>query len=180
MKYITSFIALAFLFISCEGPQGPPGFDGVNGLNGTNIVAQSFETTVNFTAPDYENLISFPNNISVEPTDMTLIYILWDEVPGNNGGTVDVWRLLPQTVYTSFGEFQYNYDATNGDARIFLDAPATFDFNNLSAADLSNQTFRIVILPVDLASNPLLDITDYNSVMNLAGLSSSDIITIEQ
>lgn len=180
MKYITSFIALAFLFISCEGPQGPPGFDGINGQNGLNRIVQSFEVTVDFVAPNYENIIQFPNNSGIQADDMTLIYILWDEVPGNNGGTVDVWRLLPQTVYTNFGEFQYNYDATNGDARIFLDAPSSFDFNNLSAADLNNQTFRIVILPVDLASNPLLDITDYNSVMNLAGLSSSDIITIEQ
>jgi hypothetical protein len=180
MKYITSLIAIAFLFISCEGPQGPPGFDGANGLNGGEVLAQSFEVTVDFVAPDYENIIQFPNNRDIQADDMTLIYILWDEVPGNNGGTVDVWRLLPQTVYTSFGEFQYNYDATNGDARIFLDAPSSFDFNNLSAADLNNQTFRIVVLPVEHQNNPLLDITDYNSVMNLAGLSNSDIITIEQ
>lgn len=176
MKKLALLLTLAVVFISCEGPQGPPGFDG---LNGTNIVAQSFEITTNFNAPDYESLVVYPNNIEVFDTDMTLIYILWDEVPGNNGGTIDVWRLLPQTVYTDFGEFQYNYDATNGDANIFLDAPSTFDFNNLASGDLNNQTFRIVILPVDLASNPLLDVTDYNSVMNLAGLTTQDIITIE-
>ncbi|MGJ8683561.1 MAG: dihydrolipoamide dehydrogenase [Nonlabens sp.] len=176
MKKLALLLTLAVVFISCEGPQGPPGF---NGTNGTNIVAQSFEVTESFSAPDYSQLVIYPNNIEVFDTDMTLIYILWDEVPGNNGGTVDVWRLLPQTVYTDFGEFQYNYDATNGDATIFLDAPSTFDFNDLAPGDLDNQTFRIVILPVDLASNPLLDITDYNSVMNLAGLNSQDIITIE-
>lgn len=176
MKKLALLLTLAVIFISCEGPQGPPGFDG---LNGTNIVAQSFEITTNFNAPDYESLVVYPNNIEIFDTDMTLIYILWDEVPANNGGTIDVWRLLPQTVYTDFGEFQYNYDATNGDANIFLDAPSTFDFNNLSFGDLNNQTFRIVILPVDLASNPLLDITDYNSVMNLSGLTTQDIITIE-
>ncbi len=176
MKKLALLLTLAVVFISCEGPQGPPGFDG---LDGTNIVAQSFEITTSFTAPDYDSFVTYPNDIEVFDTDMTLIYILWDEVPGNNGGTVDVWRLLPQTVYTDFGQFQYNYDATNGDATIFLDAPSTFDFNNLAAGDLDNQTFRIVILPVDLAQNPLLDITDYNSVMNLAGLNSQDIITIE-
>lgn len=176
MKKLALILTLAVVFISCEGPQGPPGFDG---LNGTNIVAQSFEITTDFTAPDYESFVAYPNNIEVFDTDMTLIYILWDEVPGNNGGTVDVWRLLPQTVYTDFGQFQYNYDATNGDANIFLDAPSTFDFNNLAPGDLDNQTFRIVILPVDLASNPLLDVTDYYGVMNLAGLGTQDIITIE-
>ncbi|EAS20296.1 dihydrolipoamide dehydrogenase [Nonlabens mediterrranea] len=176
MKKLALLFTLAVILISCEGPQGPAGFDG---LDGTNIVAQSFEITTNFTAPDYEEFVIYPNNIEVFDTDMTLIYILWDEVPGNNGGTVDVWRLLPQTVYTDFGEFQYNYDATNGDATIFLDAPSTFDFNDLAPGDLDNQTFRIVILPVDLAQNPLLDITDYDSVMNLAGLTTQDIITIE-
>lgn len=176
MKLFTSLFIAALLLVSCEGPQGPPGFDGVNG---TNVVAQSFEVTRSFTAPDYSTLVTYPSTIAVEPTDMTLIYILWDEVPGNNGGTVDVWRLLPQTVYTNFGQFAYNYDATNGDARIFLDAPSSFNFANLNAADLSNQTFRIVILPVDLGNNPLLDITDYNSVMNLARLTNLDVQTID-
>lgn len=164
------------MFSSCEGPQGPPGF---NGRDGAEVLPQSFEVTVNFTAPNYDNVIDFPTNRGILPTDMTLIYILWDEVPADNGGTIDLWRLLPQTVYTDFGEFQYNYDATGGDARIFLDAAPNFNFSNLSAGDLNNQTFRIVVLPVEFASNPLLDITNYNSVMNLAGLNGSDIITIQ-
>jgi len=173
MKKILLLLVLAVAFTACEGDQGPPGFDGVN------IVAQSFETTVDFTAPDYSVFVPYPSNIEVFPNDMTLIYILFDEVPGNNGGTVDVWRLLPQTLYTDFGEFQYNFDFTNGDATIFLDGPASTNFNNLTTADLNNQTFRIVILPAELANNPLLDVTDYNAVMNLANLNTDDIIKIE-
>jgi len=176
MKYITSFIVLALLLVSCEGPQGPPGF---NGLNGGEVLAQSFEVEVDFFAPTFESVVIFPPNRGIQASDMTLIYILWEEVPANGGGTTDLWRLLPQTVYTNIGEFQYNYDATNGDARIFLDGPGNFDFNNLGPEFLVNQVFRIVVLPVEQASNPLLDITDYNSVMNLAGLSDSDIITIQ-
>ncbi|BAO55279.1 dihydrolipoamide dehydrogenase [Nonlabens marinus] len=173
MKKILLLLVIAAGFSACEGDQGPPGFDGVN------IVAQSFETTVNFSAPDYSVLVPYPNNITVFPNDMTLAYILFDQVPGNNGGLVDVWRLLPQTLYTDFGEFQYNYDFTNGDATLFLDGPASTDFNNLTTADLNNQTFRIVILPAELANNPLLDVTDYEAVMNLANLNNSDIIKIE-
>jgi len=174
MKKLALLFTLAIIFISCEGPEGPRGFDG------TNIVAQSFQVTVDFNSlNNYSNLVEYPNNIQVLDTDLTLIYILFDQVPANDGGTIDVWRLLPQTIFTDFGQFQYNFDATNSDAEIFLDAPSSFNFNNLSPADLENQTFRVVILPVDIAQNPLLDVTDYNSVVNIAGLGTQDIITIE-
>lgn len=175
MKYITILFALAVVLTSCDGDQGPPGFDGADGVN---ITAISFERTVDFFAPDYEVLIDYPANVTVFPDDMTLVYILWDQVPGNNGGLVDLWRLLPQTVYTDFGEFQYNYDATNGDARIFIDAPASTNLNLLAPADISNQTFRVVILPVELQSADL-DIFNYEEVMSMAGLTTNDIITIE-
>jgi hypothetical protein len=175
MKYFTLLLALVITLTACEGPQGPPGFDGANGVN---VVAQSFERTVDFFAPDYEVLIDYPPSITIFPDDMTLVYLLWDQVPGNNGGTVDVWRLLPQVIYSNFGEFQYNYDATNGDARIFIDAPARTDLSQLAPADISGQTFRIVILPVELVTTGV-DVTDYDAVMNLASLSEQDIIVID-
>ncbi|PQJ19079.1 MULTISPECIES: dihydrolipoamide dehydrogenase [Nonlabens] len=174
MKKIILLVIAAVTFAACEGPQGPPGFDG---LDGVNVTAQSFEITTDFFAPDYAQLIPFPNNIQTFPDDMVLTYLLWDEVPGNNGGTVDVWRLLPQVLYTDFGEFQYNYDATNGDVELFIDAPATTDLSQLAPADLQNQTFRIVILPVELAGT--VDVTNYQEVMSAAQLSTNDIIVIE-
>lgn len=178
MKYSILLFVLAITLTACEGPQGPPGFDGFDGVDGVNITATSIERTVDFFAPDYEVLIDYPPTVTVFPNDMTLVYLLWDVVPGNNGGTVDVWRLLPQTIYTNFGEFQYNFDATNGDARIFIDAPATTDLSQLAPADISNQTFRIVILPVDLL-NSGVDVNNYNEVMSAAGLTIEDIIVIE-
>lgn len=178
MKYITLLFALAITLTACEGDQGPPGFDGFDGADGVNITATSFERTVDFFAPDYEALIDYPANVTVFPNDMTLVYILWDQVPGNNGGLVDLWRLLPQTIYTDFGEFQYNYDATNGDARIFIDAPASTNLNLLTPGDISNQTFRVVILPVELQSADL-DFSNYEEVMSTAGLTTSDILIIE-
>lgn len=174
MKKFTLLLAVVATLFSCEGPQGPPGFDG------TNVVAQAFEVTTTFTnANDYRARFVYPNNIAVEPTDMILVYHLFDEAPANNGGTVDVWRLLPQTIFTNFGIFKYNFDFTNADVDLFLEAEAGFNYNNLTAADLNNQTFRVVILPVDLASNPLLNIMDYNSVANIAGLNESRIIQIQ-
>ncbi len=177
MKKVILLLALAVGFASCEGDQGPPGPPGPPGFDG---IAQSFETTLNFSAPDYSNLVVYPNNIEIIEGDMTLVYILFDEIPGNNGGTVDLWRLLPQTLYSDFGEYQYNYDFTSGDATIFLDGPLSTDFTQLTPADLENQTFRIVILPVDfLGQNPGLDVSDYNAVMNAASLGSQDVIEIQ-
>lgn len=175
MKYITLLFALTMILTSCEGDQGPPGFDGADGVN---LAATSFERTVDFVAPDYEALLDFPASVTIFPDDMTLVYILWDQVPGNNGGLVDLWRLLPQTVYTNFGEFQYNYDATNGDARVFIDAPASTDLSQLAPADISNQTFRVVILPVELQSTGL-DFSNYEEVMSTAGLTTNDVMIIE-
>ncbi len=179
MKKIILLLAITAAFISCTGPSGPPGLNGINGLDGQNIVAQSYEIQRNFTAPDYGFRIDHPTDIEVLETDMILVYILWDEVPATDGGTIDIWRLLPQTVYSDFGEFAYNYESTFIDVDIFLDGPASTDFNLLAPADIDNQIFRIVILPVDLANDPTLDITDYNSVINVGKISESDIIVIE-
>ncbi len=177
MKKVILLLALAVGFASCEGDQGPPGPPGLDGVDG---IAQSFEITLNFSAPDYSNLVVYPNNIEVIEGDMTLVYLLFDEIPGNNGGTVDLWRLLPQTLYSDFGEYQYNFDFTTGDATIFIDGPLSTDFNLLTPADLNDQTFRIVILPVDfIAQNPGIDIANYDAVMNAANLDSADIIEIQ-
>lgn len=183
MKYITLLFALAITLTACEGPQGPPGFNGANGINGAdgvNVVAQSFETTVNFSAPDYAERIPYPQTIidQTAATDMTLVYLLWDTVQDSNGGTLDIWRLLPQVRYTTFGEFQYNYEFTNIDVDIFLDAPDPLTLDQLTTADVSGQIFRVVIIPTDVDFNGV-DINDYNSVMEATGLNTQDIIKID-
>lgn len=175
MKKIVFLLSLVATLISCEGPAGPPGFDGNDGVN---VAAQSYEFTTSFTAPDYDFLSVYPNTIEVLPTDMTLVYILWDQVPASDGGLVDLWRLLPQTVYSDFGEFSYNYDATTGDVRVFLDGPLSTDFTQLAPGDIDNQTFRVVILPVDMASDPRLDVTDFNNVMSIGKLNENQILKI--
>ena len=106
---------------------------------------------------------------------MTLVYLLWDTVPDNNGNPIDIWRLVPQVRYTNFGEFQYNYEFTNIDVDIFLEAPDPLTLDQLPAGDVLGQIFRVVIIPVDVDFNAV-DITDYNAVMNAAGLTAQDII----
>ncbi len=162
MKRIITFISVfALLLTACEGPQGPP---GLRGQDGVIIVGQSFERTIDFLSEfGYETFIQIPLTIDLLETDMTLAYILWEQDPETGN---DVWRLIPQIVYTDSGEqFQYNYDYSFDEVRLFIDAPISFNFNNLSPAATLNQTFRIVVLPVDLLNSNELDITNYNQVM---------------
>lgn len=165
MRKLSLLFILAITLIACEGPEGPPG---------VNIVAQSFEATINFQGPDYSAIVPYPADIEVFPDDMVLVYILWDQDTGLDGNPIDIWRLLPQVSYTDVGEFQYNYDHTNADARIFLDAPDLSTLDNLLPADLNNQIFRIVLLPNEMATDDL-DITDYDAVMRQGGLDTNNI-----
>ena len=167
MKKIASLLFVVSLILtSCTGEQGPPGYDGYDGqdgLDGVNFVGQSFERTIDFLPPNYEQYIVIPSTIELLETDMTLVYVLWEQDPVTGN---DVWRLIPQTVFTDSGElFQYNYDYSFDEVRLFIDAPLNFDRNNLSTAATLNQTFRIVVLPVDFIDSINLDVTNYNDVI---------------
>lgn len=161
MKRVLTLISVfALLLTACEGPQGPPGLNGLNGDNGVNFVGQSFETTINFTSTNgYQETVEIPLNIDLFETDMVLTYRFVGQVDG-----FDVWRLLPETVYTSNGEFQYNFEHNFDFVTIYLDAPPSFDFNTLTDDQRLDQIFRVVILPVDFVNNNRLDITNYNSI----------------
>ncbi|MBT8245895.1 MAG: dihydrolipoamide dehydrogenase [Winogradskyella sp.] len=165
-RTLTLISVLTLLLTACEGPQGPPGFDGFDGQDGVNFVGQSFEVgPLNFTSSNgYENTVDFPENVFIGEDDMLLAYLLWDENP-------DTWRLLPQTIYTSTGEFQYNFQDNFDNVSIFLDAPASFDFSTLLPGDTENQFFRIVILPIDLINSENINVNDFNSVMNYVELN---------
>ena len=179
MKKVILLLALAVGFASCEGDQGPPGLDGFDGEDAP--IPQSFEVELDFAAPNFSNRIEYPNDIFTAQDDMVLIYLLIEEAPADDGGFVDVWGLLPYTVYSEVGEFQYNNDFTAGDATIFIEGPESTNREELSDEALINQVFRIVILPIDfIGNNPNLDITDYQSVINLAGLNPDDIIEIQK
>lgn len=158
MKRLITFISVfALLFTACEGPQGPPGFDGVN------FVGQSFERTVNLIDPEYRAEILIPSGIELFESDMVLVYHLID----TDDDGFDIWRLLPDTVYTDDGqEFQYNFEHNFDFVDVFIEAPSTFDFNSLLPGDTIDQTFRVVILPVDFINSENINVSDFNSVMS--------------
>ena len=99
-RLLSVFSVFTLLFMACEGPQGPPGFDGYDGFDGADgglIVASAFEIVVDFNAANnYEFIEAY--GFEVFPSDVTLVYILWDTIDGQ-----DVWRLMPQTVVFNEG-----------------------------------------------------------------------------
>ena len=167
MKRILSFITVfALLLTACTGDPGPPGFDGQNGQDGqdgVNIVGQSFERTIDFLAPDYQESIEIPLDIDLLESDMVLVYHLKGQVDG-----YDVWKSLPETVYISAGEeFQYNFEHNFDFVTIYIESHPTFDYSLLLDDERINQTFRIVVLPVDFVNSSNVDINDYDAVMDL-------------
>lgn len=167
MKRLFSLFTLfTLIFTACEGPQGPPGFDGLDGLDGEIIASSAFEIVIDFNnANDFEYIESY--GFTVLPSDVTLVYILWDTINGQ-----DIWRLMPQTVYFDDDtNLVYNFDFTQDDVRFFLDG--TTNFNTLDDVWTQDQVFRVVVVPADNVDG--IDVSDINAVMNLIDIQSIDL-----
>ncbi len=155
MKNILLFLTLSttILFTSCEGDPGPPGEPG--GL----VYAQVFEVSSTFSYNDYpENtysspLYTFP--FEVFESDVVLVYRLSGQDNSVNP-PADVWTQLPQNVFYNDGTgdfFQYNFNHTFFDIQFSIEG--NFDLTNIEPADISNQIFRVAVVPAEFAStNP--------------------------
>ncbi|RAI91916.1 hypothetical protein [Algoriphagus yeomjeoni] len=161
-----------FVFQSCVGPEGPQGLPGPEGEPGINILSEVFELEIDFNeGNNFEEIRDF--NPAIIDGDMVIAFIQWDV-----NGTSPIWRALPQTVFFEEGVLMYNYDFTNNDFRLFLDGP--LDYSLLGPEWTDNQLFRVVVVPGELLSaNARIDLTDYNTVTKLMGLSDSDFKRIE-
>jgi hypothetical protein len=148
-----------FVFQGCTGPEGPQGYT---------VEAEVFEVTTSFSsANNFSKIITL--NPPILSSDMILVYRLFDVANGE-----DVWRLMPQTVYLTEGELDYNYNFTKNDINLFLDA--NFDLNVLSADWTKDQVFRVVIVPGYFAnSGNRMDFSDYNTVVKEFHIQDSDI-----
>ena len=173
MKSFATIIlpAVIALITSCTLTPGPPGKDGFDGKDGKDgkdgdsLLGSVFEIEGDFTADNsYSLYFAFPSDFIVYDSDIVLVYLLWDVAEANDGSSLDVWRLLPQTIVIGDeGILQYNYDYTVGDVQVFLEG--TIDFDTLLPAEAENQVFRIAVLPAAYAKNKNLDIHDFNMVM---------------
>ena len=149
--------------IGPEGPQGPKGDPGPQGVAGESGFLFEY-VDIDFVAPDYEVLLELPQDFEVFNEDKALVYLLW-EVTSED---VDVWRLLPQTIFLDEGMFQYNYDFTMYDVKLFMDA--TFPLANLQEGDLLNQVVRVVIIPAQFWESGRVDFSNYDEVADMLGI----------
>lgn len=162
MKKLLSFIApLAVIFAisSCSGPvgpQGPQGAQGIPGLDGGIELAQAFEIVTDF-APSNEYSLLEPYGFEVFPSDVTLVYVLWDADADGN----EIWRMLPQTAYLDNGLLTYNFDFTSLDVNIFLDGTVA-NFATVPDAYLLDQVFRVVVIPAEFVGGGRQDFTYEN------------------
>ena len=168
MKRIILLLAFVgtFAFQGCSGPEGP------QGATGYSAEAEVFEVTTSFsTSNNFAKLVTL--NPAILNSDMVLVYRLFDVVNG-----ADVWRSLPQTVYLTQGDLDYNFDFTKYDVNIFLDS--NFDLTTLSPSWAQNQVFRVVIIPGYLSNKKrkTIDFNDYNAVVKAFNINKNQIKTL--
>lgn len=156
MKRILTFFTLALLLTNCTRDEVVQVIENDNFFEAESFEVGPFDFNEN---NGYENIFNFPSNVFIDDGDLLLVYLLWSENP-------DTWRLLPQTIYTDNGEFQYNFQDNFDNVSIFMDAPTGFDLSTLSSADTQDQFFRVVILPIESVNSNNIDVNNLNEVMS--------------
>ncbi|MGB3465270.1 MAG: hypothetical protein WBA74_08370 [Cyclobacteriaceae bacterium] len=156
-------LLIAGCYVESEGPPGPQGFDGRNGRDGQDGLdgkdgeeAYVFEYEFSFNMTDYRELLIFPDDFQALDTDMVLVYFLW-EIDDNGN---DIWRLLPQNLFTSNGLLQYNFDFTKFDASVFIESE--FNPNLLGDSYLNDWIARVVVIPANFTGR--VDYSNYEEV----------------
>ena len=158
-------------YVETEGPPGPSGFNGQDGRDGQDgengLEAFVFEYEFTFNRTDYREILSLPDDFQMLESDVALVYFLW-EVDDNDN---EIWRLLPQNIFTPEGLLQYNFDFTRVDASVFLDAE--FNLDNLGPSYLDDWIARVVVVPGNF--NGRMDFTDYNAVKEAFDLKDIEL-----
>lgn len=169
MRTIYIWLGLFILMGACRGPEGLPGPRGPKGDKGNDgydgELASVFEFDFDFT-PANNHGVFFEFPIEIYDTDMTLAYLLW----GYDDFGDPIWRLLPQSTIMEFGWLQYNYDFTQYDVNIFMEAD--FPLTLLGPDYTHDHTARVVVIPAMYATNAKMsvDFSDYNAVKEVYGL----------
>ena len=170
----TLLILAAFSFactdeVAVPGPQGPPGEPGLNGEE-----AYTFEWIFDFESPDYAVLLPFPDDFTMLDSDKVLVYALWG-TETVDGQEQDIWRLLPQNIFTDDGLLQYNFDFTISNVSVFMDAE--FPLSILGPDFTDDWVMRVLVIPAQLQENGRLvgDYSDYKEVAERFGLTVNPV-----
>ncbi|MFN4363480.1 hypothetical protein [Chryseobacterium hispalense] len=137
--------------------------------------SQSRDATGTFTS---SNNFTLSMDISIESTDVVLVYRrvgnAWESIP-------KTYYLSNVTGYPTGRELDYNFDFNTSEVNIRTAA----NFNQITEMSpseatqyLSNQTFRIVLVPASAGKNTnSIDTTDYNAVVKYYNIDESRIKT---
>lgn len=159
---------------STPGPQGLQGPQGPQGPAGESGFVFEYEG-INFTAPEYSALLEYPNDFEGLDSDVALVYLLWgSEV--ENGQEVEIWRQLPQTVFTENGLLQYNFDFSKNSSLIFLNAEFPLDL--LTAIDTDDWVARVVVIPGDFWNSGRVANMEYFELLEALGLEHKPAKTV--
>ena len=166
-KLVLLLSVITFTILSgCSGKDGAQGRDGKNGLDAP--LSEVFELkNVNFgnTGNGYQ---IFQNlNPNIYASDVILMYRKTDVLPNGN----PVWRSIPRTLYLTQGELDYDFDFSKQDFTIY--AGGTYDLS-LTPAYITNQTFRIVIVPGAFSNRLRKDMT-YEEVIAKYNINDKNV-----
>jgi hypothetical protein len=157
-----------------RGPEGPTGPEGPQGPAGESGFVFEFED-INFTSPEYDVFLTYPNDFEGLDSDVALVYLLWG-VENVDGVDLEVWRQLSQTVIDERGSLIYNYDFTKNDVRLFLQA--TYPLDSLQAIDTDNWIARVVVVPGSFwASSRIQSLIEYNDLKEALNLPDLPVHT---
>lgn len=118
-------------------------------------ITGTFTATGNFT---------ISQSINIPSTDVVLVY----RNINSNSAAPAVWQLLPKTEFLSNNrELDYNFLFDSSRIEIFTEA--NFDQKTMAPAEvgkyLTNQQFRLVLVPASEAKNANLDYSNYDQVI---------------
>lgn len=114
-----------------------------------------------------KSTFQFEINDNLRDDETVLIYRLTGTINSNT----PIWQLIPRTIYFENGEeLDYDYDFSKID--FIITARGTY--NLLDTPEyIDNQTFRIVLIPSDLAAS--MDTSNYVEVMNTLKISETNV-----
>lgn len=178
MRKILPILTLAFasFFIySCDNND-----DEVVAVDNS-VYAQVRDVTGTFTSA---NNFKISQGLNIPSTDVVLVY----RNVGTGSGANAVWQIIPKTyflndnvAYPANRELDYNFDFTTQDVEIRTEA----NFNQatqMTASEatqyLTNQTFRIVLIPGVSGKNiNAVNTSDYNAVIKYYNLNDSNVVS---
>ena len=116
---LLSLIVLSLLLFSSCGRRGPVGPQGPAGLDGAEMLPATFEFNVDLISEtDFEDYAFVPESIDVIPEDVMLAFVK----EGDTNDHLEIWRQLPLTEFTNRGTTVINFDFTEEDIRVFMEA----------------------------------------------------------